>query len=161
MGIERALAYSNDMKSASRTSIFLSVLLLVILALVTPGFAAQTSQDAKPDVKVDPKTIPVIDGGAGSCSAEFTVNDSAGAPVYDAKIRVHIDYRWAGFHKLDLEVGTNTDGKARFVGIPAKTKRGLTYYATKGDQEGSAFINPASSCKAQTTITLAKKTDQN
>ena len=124
-----------------------------IMMLATNFSAAQST----PEQKTDPKTVPVIDGGAGTCFAEFIVNDGTGAPVYNAKIRVHIDYRWGGFHKLDLEVGTNVDGKARFEGLPNKTKRGLTYYATHGDQQGSTFVDPAENCKAQMTITLAKK----
>jgi hypothetical protein len=139
------------MKSTRRIVGIFAIFLMVTLA--TNLSAAQSTTEQK----TDPKTVPVIDGAAGSCTAEFTVNDGAGAPVYNAKIRVHIDYRWGGFHKLDLEVGTNVDGKARFEGLPAKTKRGLTYYATHGDQEGSAFVDPAENCKAQMTITLAKK----
>src|SRR3989442_357533 len=55
----------------------------------------------------DPKTIPVIDAGLGPCSADFTVTDTAGAPVYDAKIRAHMAYGFMNVRKLDLAVGTN------------------------------------------------------
>jgi hypothetical protein len=106
----------------------------------------------------DPKAVPVVDGGAGPCSAEFTVTDSAGTPVYDAKVRVHIAYRFMNAHKLDLEVGTNTDGKARVEGLPNKLKHGLTFYASRESQEGSAFDDPATTCKAQLTIALRPKT---
>ena len=151
------------MKPAARTtrlSSFLFLALAVTGIAITPRSARtqDAASSAKP-AQADPKAVPVIDGGTGPCTADFTVNDSAGAPVYDAKIRVHIDYRWGGFHKLDLEVGTNIEGKARFTGIPAKPKRGLTYYATKGDQEGSAYVSPITDCKGQATITLAKKTE--
>jgi hypothetical protein len=106
---------------------------------------------------VDPKTIPVIDGGIGPCTADFTVNDANGAPVYDAKIQVHIAYRFMSLHKLDLEVGTNAAGKARFTGLPDKTKQGLFFSASKENREGSAFDDPAKTCKAEFTITLQKK----
>ena len=107
----------------------------------------------------DPKTIPVVDGALGSCSADFTVRDAAGAPVYNAKIRVHIAYGFMNAHKLDLEVGTNADGKARFEGLPNKLKHGgLTFYASHDVQEGSAFIDPATTCKAQLPITLQRPT---
>ncbi len=107
----------------------------------------------------DPKTAPMIDGALGSCSADFTVTDAAGAPVYNAKIRVHIAYGFMNARKLDLEVGTNTDGKARFEGLPNKLRHGgLTFYASHDDQEGSAFVDPATTCKAQLTITLQKPT---
>jgi hypothetical protein len=117
-------------------------------------FASRQTKTASPD----PKSIPVIDGGIGPCSADFTVTDAAGAPVYAAKVRVHIAYGFMNARKLDLEVGTNADGKARFEGLPSKLKHGgLTFNATHDDQEGSAFLDPATTCKAQFTITLQKK----
>jgi hypothetical protein len=112
---------------------------------------------ANADSKSDSKTIPVIDGGIGPCSADFTVTDASGAPVYDTKVRVHIEYGFMGLHKLDLEVGTNIDGKARFEGLPAKTKRGLLFQAVQGDREGSAFDDPANTCKGQFAIALESK----
>ena len=123
--------------------------LLAILS--APALPAQTS------APVDPTTIPVIDGGIGPCSADFTVNDSAGAPVYDAKFHVHIAYRFMSLHKLDLEVGTNAAGKARFTGLPDKPKQGLFFRASKQDHEGSAFDDPAKTCTAEFTVTLDKK----
>ena len=105
----------------------------------------------------DPKSIPIIDGGIGPCSADFTVNDAAGAPVYNAKIRLHIAYRFMNFHKLDLEVGTNAAGKARFTGLPDKIKQGLFFRASEGSREGSAFDDPAKTCNAEFTIVLEKK----
>ena len=71
----------------------------------------------------DPKVVPVIDGGIGACSADFTVTDADGAPVYAAKIKVHIAYGFMYARKLDLEVGTNVDGKARFTGLPDRVKQ--------------------------------------
>jgi hypothetical protein len=124
---------------------------ILFLALAIPA-AAQS--DSKPP---DPKSIPVVDGAAGSCSADFTITDSAGAPVYAAKIQVHIAYRFLSLHKLDLEVGTNADGKARFTGLPSRTKSGLFFHASAGDREGSVFDDPANTCQAQFTIALQKK----
>ncbi|HWY19957.1 MAG TPA: hypothetical protein VNX26_01990 [Candidatus Acidoferrum sp.] len=112
------------------------------------------SQNVAP---VDPKTIPVVDGGIGPCSADFTVNDANGAPVYNAKIRVHIAYRFMSLHKLDLEVGTNAAGQARFTGLPDRTKQGLFFQASEGRREASVFVDPAKTCKAELTITLEKK----
>jgi hypothetical protein len=108
-------------------------------------------------VPQDSNTIPQIDGGIGPCSAEFTVTDGAAKPVYNAKVRVHITYGFMNLHKLDLEVGTNTNGKARFQGLPNRLKRGLTFYASEGDREASAFDDPAATCQSQLTMVLAKK----
>jgi hypothetical protein len=105
----------------------------------------------------DPKTVPVIDGSIGPCSAEFTVTDTTQAPVYAAKISVHIAYGFMYLHKLDLEVGTNAAGKARFTGLPDRTKQGLFFRASEGAREGSAFIDPSKTCKAELTIVLEKK----
>jgi hypothetical protein len=106
----------------------------------------------------DPKAVPVLDGAAGPCTADFIITDASGAPVYAAKIKVHIAYRFGGFHKLDLELSTNADGKARFTGLPNRTKRGLTFYASEADRSGEAFDDPAITCNPQLTITLRKKT---
>jgi hypothetical protein len=122
--------------------------------LATFSIPALQAQNAP---TVDPKTIPVIDGGIGPCSADFTVNDAAGAPVYAAKIQVHIAYRFMNLHKLDLEVGTNAAGKARFIGLPDKPKQGLFFRASEGNREGSAFDDPSKTCKADLTITLERK----
>jgi hypothetical protein len=120
----------------------LCTLLLVTFAHATP---------------IDPKTIPVVDGTVGPCSADFTVNDPAGAPVYAADIKVHIAYGFMYARKLDLEVGTNIDGKARFTGLPDRTKQGLFFRASASNREGSAFIDPAKTCQANMTITLRDK----
>ena len=100
--------------------------------------------------------IPAISGDLGPCSAEFTVKDPSGAPVYAAKIRVHIAYGFASAHKLDLEIGTNIDGKARFEGLPNRVKRPLRYEASEGERQGSAVYDPADNCKAEHEIVIAK-----
>jgi hypothetical protein len=126
------------------------VLALVAFTLCAGAFA-QTSPSA------DPKSVPEIDGAIGSCSADFTVTDAAGAPIYNAKINVHIAYGFGSFHKLDLEVSTNADGKARFTGLPNRLKRPLTFHASEGDREGEITDDPEKTCKAQFTLALQKK----
>ena len=122
-------------------------LIFLALAISLPALSQST----------DPKSPPVIDGGIGSCSADFAVTDADGAPVYAAKIKVHIAYGFMYARKLDLEIGTNSDGKARFTGLPARTKRGLFFEATEGDRSGNAFVDPAVTCQSQFTIALRKK----
>jgi hypothetical protein len=124
---------------------------IAVAMLLLPPLQAQTTSSA------DPQSIPVIDGGIGPCSADFTVTDATGAPVYDAKIRVHIAYRFMNAHKLDLEVGTNAAGKARFTGLPEKTRLGLVFHVSEGSREGSVFDDAAKTCKATFTIALGKK----
>ncbi|MHB8217312.1 MAG: carboxypeptidase-like regulatory domain-containing protein [Candidatus Sulfotelmatobacter sp.] len=125
--------------------------MLVMLSFSSSSLSLQAQTSA------DPKSVPVIDGGIGPCSADFTITDATGAPIYAATIRVHIAYRFLNAHKLDLEVGTNAAGKARFTGLPEKTKQGLFFRASEGDREGSAFDDPAKTCKAELTIALERK----
>jgi len=127
--------------------------LVAAAAIVSLPFLVLHAQNTPPD----PNAAPVVDGGAGPCSADFTVIDSSQAPVYNAKISVHIAYGFMYLHKLDLEVGTNTAGKARFVGLPERTKQGLFFRASEGGREGSAFVDPAKTCKAELSIPIEKK----
>jgi hypothetical protein len=125
-----------------RTMTSHNIALTFLLAILSvPASSAQTAPPV--DQKTDPKTVPVIDAGLGPCSADFTITDATTAPVYDAKVRVHIAYGFMNLHKLDLEVGTNAAGKARFTGLPDRTKQGLFFRASQGDSQGSAFDDPA------------------
>lgn len=63
------------------------------------------------------KTFPSIQGGAGTCSLDLTVLGGDGRPVHAATIKVHIAYGFGGLSKLDLEAGTNSDGKVKFAGL--------------------------------------------
>ena len=139
-----------------------SALQLPLLVLTISALAVSQAGSSSPSSTAPPAdvahTVPVMDGGVGPCTADFTINDSAGAPVYAAKVKVHIAYGFMNVRKLDLELGTNVDGKARFVGLPDRVKRGLYFEASEGDREGEAFDDPANTCKAQFTITLQKKT---
>jgi len=122
---------------------------ILILALLLTPARAQTP---------DPKSIPVIDGGLGPCTADFTITDTDNKPIYLAKIKVHIAYGFMSARKLDLEVSTNVDGKARFTGLPDRTKRGLFFDADEGERTGTAFDDPSKTCQAQFPITLRKPT---
>ncbi len=103
-----------------------------------------------------PEKIPVIDGGAGPCSLEFTVT-ADGKPAYAATVKVHIEYGFGGFHKLDLEAGTNSDGKVKFTGLPVRVHRPpLEFHAVKDNFEAFATYDPSAECQAQHAITLQK-----
>jgi hypothetical protein len=138
--------------TSNRFRICALVAILLAFAL-SPSAFSQTPTATSPD----PKSVPVIDGGIGPCSADFTITDNAGAPIYAAKINVHIAYGFMYLRKLDLEVSTNVEGKARFTGIPDRLKRGLMFHASEGDRAGDAFDDPETTCKAQLTIALQKK----
>jgi hypothetical protein len=138
------------MQAALRLS---ELCIVLCFALSLPALTAQTNPSP------DPKSIPVIDGGLGPCSADFIITDAAGSPIYAATIKVHIAYGFMSVKKLDLQVGANAAGKARFTGLPDQTKRGLFFQASEGDREGSAFDDPAKTCNANFTVALRKKSD--
>ena len=64
--------------------------------------------------------VPEVHAGLGPCSVDFTVSQSLNQPLYDAQISVSIAYGFMGMKKMDLQIGTNSEGKARFEGLPAK-----------------------------------------
>ena len=99
----------------------------------------------------------VVDGGLGRCSLEVTVLGPDSKPVYAATVRVHIAYGFGGFHKLDLEVGTNADGKAKFTGLPSRVRTPpLEFEATKDELSGTLDYDPATECVAMHKIALQK-----
>jgi|SRR5579862_1583057 len=139
---------NNNLTSRGLSSILLPIILS--LSIVTPPLSAYAQAP-------DPKSVPVVDGNIGPCSVDFTVTDESGSPVYAAKIKVRIAYGFMYARKLDLEVGTNVDGKARFAGLPERVKRGLFFEASESDRTAEAFDDPATTCKNQFTVVLRKK----
>jgi len=102
------------------------------------------------------KGVPVMNGGAGPCSVEFTVNDNAGKPVYAAEVKVHLVYGFHGFRKLDLSAFTNEQGKLNFTGLPARVYHGpLEFLAKKEDHIGSVKWDPVDGCQVKQTIVLS------
>ena len=101
--------------------------------------------------------IPVMDGGAGPCSCELSIMTPDGKPAAAADVKVHIEYGFGGFRRLDLEAGANVDGKVRFTGLPAKVKRPpLEFRASKDQFTGVATFDPQTECQAKHDITLEK-----
>jgi hypothetical protein len=139
------------MRIAAHPKILLSLLL---------GTMSIPALQAQANPTPDSNSISVVDAGLGSCSADFAVNDASGKPVYAATVQVHIAYGFASAHKLDLQVGTNAAGKARFSGLPETTKHGLFFRASEGDREASAFDDPSKTCKAAFTLALQKKSSE-
>ncbi len=80
-----------------------------------------------------------------------------GKPAAAADVKVHIEYGFGGFHRLDLEAGANVDGKVRFTGLPAKVRRPpLEFRASKDQLMGVATFDPQTECQAKHEITLEK-----
>lgn len=131
-------------------SVFCSFVVWLALALATLAQSDAGSQAPQP--------VPVMDGEAGPCSLELTITGPDGKPVYAAKVKVHIAYGFGGFHKLDLEAGTNSDGKLRFTGLPARVHRPpLEFQASKDDLEGVATYDPVAECQGKHELTMNKR----
>lgn len=122
------------------------VAILVIAAFVLSTAQAQSAQP-----------VPVMDGGAGPCSCELTIMTPDGKPAAAADVKVHIEYGFGGFRRLDLEAGANVDGKVRFTGLPARVKRPpLEFRASKDQFMGVATFDPQTECQAKHDITMDK-----
>ena len=98
-----------------------------------------------------------MDGGAGPCSLELTVSGADAKPVYNATVKVHITYGFGGFHHLDLQAGTNSDGKVKFTGLPSRVHRPpLEFDAAKDQLEGTVMYDPSAECQAKHDLKLEK-----
>jgi hypothetical protein len=124
----------------------------LMFLLVSLPLAAQAQNPPQPEQAQD---VPVIDGEAGPCSAEFTVTGPDGAPVFSAQVKVHIAYGFHGLHKLDLSVYTNMQGKTKFKGLPLRVyKPPIEFQASKGQMAGVAAVNPETECQSKHDIVM-------
>lgn len=98
--------------------------------------------------------IPVIKGELGPCSADFTVTDGKNNPLYDAKIHVTVRYGFMSKRKSELEIGTNSDGKARIEGLPNKVKKPLEIKVSHGEMTKMLAHDPGLECQASFTVAL-------
>jgi len=125
------------------------------LFLLAGGLRAASAQSSQTPSAQPPTTI---DAALGSCSLDVTVSTADSKPAAAASLKVHIAYGFGGFHKLDLEAGTNVDGKVKFMGLPSRVRRPpLQFRAfTKDQGTGETEYDPATECHGHREITLAK-----
>ena len=68
-----------------------------------------------------------------------------------------VKYGFMSKNDADLEVGTNSDGKARIEGLPVKLKKPpMQFTITSGDLTKSVENDPAADCHPTFPITLGK-----
>jgi hypothetical protein len=118
--------------------------MLLALVLVT-AFLLQADQ-TKPEV-------PVLKAGLGTCAADFVVKDGDGKPVYLATIHARIRYGAMSVKRMDVEVSTNDEGKARIEGLPTKAKP-IVYDIEKAGVKATAQQDVATGCLASLQVTL-------
>ncbi len=135
----------------------MTLALLMISALLGQTPPSSTPPVAQPASQTSPSAtteVPVLDAKlGGDCSADFTVRDASGAPVYNALVHVRVRYGPAAVKRMDLEIGTDSQGKARIVGLPPRA-RPLVYDITKGTLKGTAGQDLRQTCRGEFTVTL-------
>ena len=95
--------------------------------------------------------LPVLKAGLGTCSADFTVTDATGKPVYLAVVHVKIRYGAMAMKRMDLEVSTNVEGKARVETLPDKA-RPMVYDVQKDNRKIIVQQNVAKECHKTMTV---------
>ncbi len=109
----------------------------------------------KPAPSANP--ITEISADMGSCSADFHVTDMAGNGIYNAKIHTLIRYGFMSKRKLELDAGTNSDGRARFVKLPDDTKKPVEFTITNGVDTATRSYDPTTDCHASYDVPLKTK----
>ncbi len=141
------------------TRYFLIIVAVLVLGAAVAGQEQQPEQKQPPPQKAETKAPagPAISADLGPCSADFRVTDMAGKPLYNAKIQTQVRYGFLGTRKLDLEIGTDSNGLARFVKLPAQVKKGpMTFTITYQDWNAEFSYDPVTNCHAEYVVPLGK-----
>jgi hypothetical protein len=119
-----------------------------VCALALLGFTGAWTATAFPATHATQPDIPTVDAGIGSCRADFNVKDGEGKPLYNAKINITIKYGFMNMRKAQLEAPTNTNGQARFTGLPNFSKKPLEFVITSGTVSKKETDDPSTNCNA-------------
>lgn len=136
---------------------FLKRFFLVIFFCFGVGaFAAQPqpSKTVSSQASASTTPIPKIDGGVGACTANFTVRDGQNKPLYNAQISVRLRYGFMNMRKTDLQVGTGSNGKAEFTGLPNFPKKPLVFHIKSGTVSKTVTDDPNTNCVATYNVVL-------
>jgi outer membrane lipoprotein-sorting protein len=135
------------MKPSKILAVKLACAILVTFLTVWTAAGAASASD-QPD-------LPTVNANIGSCRADFTVKDGSGKPLYNAKINITIKYGFMNLHKAELEAPTNTNGQARFTGLPDFSKKPLKFVISSGTVSKTVTDDPATNCNAKFDVTLS------
>jgi hypothetical protein len=103
----------------------------------------------------DKPIVATVDAGLGPCHADFTVKDGSGKPLYGVKIDIAIKYGFMNKREVDLDNATNSDGQARFNGLPNLPKKPLDFIITSGTVTKTITDDPTGDCNAAFNVTLS------
>jgi len=135
--------------SVSRGMWMASLALLWIATAAVISFSVPQAPDSP--------QVAVVKGESGPCSADFVVKDTSGKGVYGAKIELHVEYGFMGLRKLDATVNTNSEGKARFEGLPDRIRKAAEFRISLGEQKQSLQYDPQSNCHPKLEAVLGQK----
>jgi hypothetical protein len=122
---------------------------LALFALLVAGsVTAIAQQPALP--------VPEISADLGTCTANFHVTDMGGNPLYNAQIHTVIRYGFMSKRKLELDAGTNSDGRVRFVKLPEQTKKPVEFTISNGSDTAKRSFSPDADCHATFEVPLKK-----
>ena len=120
---------------------------IATIALATVMLIQQPATEApKPE-------LAIISARLGTCSADFTVKDADGKPLYAAIVHVRVRYGFLNVKRMDLEVGTNSEGKTRVEGLPGKAKP-LTYDISWADKKAAVGQDLSTNCNATFDVSI-------
>ena len=97
---------------------------------------------------------PKISADLGSCSADFHVVDGVGKPIYNARIHTLVRSGAFGIHKLDLEIRTDSDGRASIINLPEVPKKPIAFDISNGSATTTLPYDPTQQCTAKFEVTL-------
>lgn len=99
--------------------------------------------------------VPQVDAALGPCTVAFTVSQGNSKPLFNAEISVKISYGFMGMKKMDLKVGTNNEGRARFVGLPDKVHNPpLAFVVHAEGMTKTVNYWPSVKCQARYSIVM-------
>jgi len=132
-----------------------SLCLLLLLISTSMVFA----QDENAKAPAQQSKVPVINSDlGGECSAEIRVTDVKMNPIYNAKVSVEVEYGFEDWHHTTLEIYTNNDGKARFEGLPRKSRGPYAFTANFKGRQTTVIDEPRDNCKGSFTAILPNET---
>ncbi|MGC1106070.1 MAG: hypothetical protein WA876_05995 [Candidatus Acidiferrales bacterium] len=131
----------------------LAVFVCVCGAVLGANPHNQASQNQATQNQSTP-AVPKIDGGVGACTANFTVRDGTNKPIYNAEISVQLRYGFMNMRKTDLQVSTDSNGKANFTGLPNFPKKPLDFHIKSGTVSKTVTDDPSNACAATFDVVL-------
>ncbi len=123
----------------------------MLVMMTTVGLAAQAKPKETPK---EPTKEVTISADAGSCSADFLVQDHDHKPLPGADIKVKFHYGLFNLRRMSLEAMTGAGGRVRFEGLPRQPRNAFAFHVSHGDLRKTITDDPMETCQAQYTVVL-------